>query len=245
MRSKWNKKRIAGFLISLAAFAGALAWISNQEWPVTYYGIMGLFCITTSLVIFCLWRPYKLFTLILCVSLVASQANAAPTEGPHKDLTGACVIAVIILGIGVVIIVSLKKLCNKCLPPAQPPAQPPPPQTNAPPHLASLSGSGPQLSMNDDGLQVYDVSTNHLNNVDPNGYPYLFWFTGSIESSTNLSNWTTECTLNGWASATTVVTIWSNETHSVTNFSTRSSGSIQTAFPDLVADADRKFFRIR
>jgi hypothetical protein len=243
---RWNKKRLIGLVTTLAVYAGVLWFLTKQDWPVGYCGAIWFCGLAAPVAIAFAWRPYKILAVILCVCLYTS-AMPAQSPPPKKNLTGACVLAVIILGIGVVIIVSLKKLCNKCLPPPQSPAQPPPPptSTNQPPHLTSLSGPEIQLQMPDDNLQCYDVSGYQLAHNDPNGYPYVFWFTGEVESSTNLEQWRTEGTINGWVSSTTVAMVISSGTSAVTNFANRFSGSISAPFESLTAEGDRKFFRMR
>ncbi len=249
MSNRWNKKRVAGMMVSIVAYAGCVFWLSGQEPYIALRGMLCLSVVAMFLALYAAWKPFKLFILILCSCLFISQADARPDQQEDQEpLAGACVLGMIILGVGVVIIISLKKMCNRCLPPPHDPPQPPCPTTN---HTysasASLAPGTISLPLSDDAVQCYDVSSYSFEHNDPNGYPYLLWFTCVIESSTNLSNWRSKCTINGWASASTICLLLSDENGEpvCTNFVSRTSSSISGQLPGLVADADRQFFRVK
>jgi len=243
--SKWNRKKIAGMLACGAAYAACVFWLCFQPCYVAMRGMLILSAATTLLAIYAAWKPLKIFILILASCLFVSQAQADTND--DGQLAGACIVAVAVIGVGLLLVISLTKMCKHCLPPPNDPPQPPASSTN---HTASSYGNVTgtvSLPLSDEAVQCYDVSSYSFANRDPNGFPYLLWFTCVIESSTNLSNWRTQCTLNGWASATTIVTVWSDENAQpvCTNFVPRSASSITGQMPSLVADTDRKFFRVK
>lgn len=234
-------------MVSIVAYAGCVFWLSGQEPYIALRGMLCLSVVAMFLALYAAWKPFKILMIILCSCLFVSQADAQ-SEDDDDPFAGACAVAVIVLGAGILLALGLRNMCKHCLPPSKPPPQPPAPTTN---HTYSASESfAPgtiSLPLSDDAVQCYDVSSYSFEHNDPNGYPYLLWFTCVIESSTNLSNWRSKCTINGWASASTICLLLSDENDQpvCTNFVSRTSSSISGQLPGLVADADRQFFRVK
>lgn len=247
--AKFNRKRLAGLLASWCTYAGLLWWLSYQDTHVCVFGILLLSSITTLLSLYLVWKPIRTTTVALIAGLcLLGTPQSAPAQDDQPPFGIECGIALVIIGIGVVVTVSLWRTCQRCLPPTEPPAQPPAtnsiPKTNSVPSTNSPSHHKlPKLT--DASFAYYDVSSMTLSNTDTSGNSYRVWFTGTVQSSTNLNNWKNEITVNGWASSTEVITVYTvNGVPVSTNWTTLGSGTNVVEIPSLNADEPQKFFRV-
>ena len=243
---KFHRKRLAGLLASWCVYAGLLWWLSYQDTHVCVLGILLLSSFTTILSLYLVWKPIRTTTAALIAGLCLL---GAPEPGRAQDpFLEECGVAIVVIGIGIVIAIPLVRICQRCLPPTEPPAQPPAtnsiPRTNSVPSTNSPSHHKlPRLS--DDAFSFYDVSSMTLSNTDLSGNPYHVWFTGTVQSSTNLNDWKNEVTLNGWASSAEVITVYTvNGVAVSTNWTTLGSGTNVVEIPSIDAAEPQKFFRV-
>lgn len=240
---KFNRKRLAGLLASWCALAGAIWWLSYQETHVCMFGFLLLFSLTSLLSLYLLWRPLRTVTAALIVGFVLF---GTPVQNRAQDpWILECSFALVVIGVGVVVVVGLVRTCDRCLPPTEPPAQPPAPSPNTNIIHHTLPRTNVTLNLKDEALGYYDVSSLTLSNSDSHGNSFHVWFHGTVQSSTNLNHWKNEYTINGWASATELVTVYSvNDAPVYTNRSNLAGGIDDVEIPSVTGDEPAKFFRL-
>lgn len=156
---------------------------------------------------FVLWAcNLKTIALLLCASIAIQDVRAVPKDVPPQkpEWVGQLCAGIVVLVVGGVVYVGLKKLCNKCLPPPTAPTNPP--ATNAPPRNSSFSSAAPLFEFDDSAMSVYDISQYSATNAalhGPDGYPYLKQFTYKFRYSTNAVNWITN-SIVGYVSPTLI-----------------------------------------
>jgi len=204
-----NRKRLLGLLVSWSVYAGLICWLSYQEMRTMFLGLLLLSSFTTLLALFLVWKPLRTVVITTIAALVLLQApdQSFAQDDPDPWLI-ECGAGLVVLGVGVVIIVGLIHMCNRCLPTEDPPVQPPaPPLTNSPP-VTNIPPRKVSLALTDQAISYHDVSSMTLSNADSHGNGFRVWFHGTVQSSTNLNDWKNEYTINGWASATELVTVY-------------------------------------
>jgi hypothetical protein len=247
--AKFNRKRLAGLIASWCVYAGLLWWLSYQDTHVCVLGILLLSSFTTLLSLYLVWKPLRTTTVALIAGLCLLGAPQSGSAQEQQDpFLQECVIAIVVIGIGIIVAIPLVRICKRCLPPTEPPAQPPAtnsiPKTNAPPVTNSVPHHIlPKLT--DDSFSYYDVSSMTMSNTDTSGNPYRVWFTGTVQSSSNLNDWKNEVTINGWASSAEVITVYTvNGVAVCTNWTTLASGTNVVEIPSIDAAEPQKFFRV-
>ena len=142
-------------------------------------------------------------SLFLC--LIFSAPSLATQPAPPRDqpkFIVPVICGVIIIAVITVIIIGLVKMCKKIPsgPPPDPddPPPPPPPPTNNP-AITVYQHIGPMVAIeaSDAGVAWYDVRGLGAQR------PYESLMATSIQSSSDLTNWTTEVYLLGWTSRDT------------------------------------------
>lgn len=246
---KFNRKRVTGLLISWAAYAAILWWLSYRELHTCVFGILLLSSITTLFCLYLAWRPIKNISMAIIAGLIllgAPDRASAQTNGNESPFLEECGVALVIIGIGIVICIPLVKICKRCLPTTQPPPQPP--VTNTPPVIVTNAPPKKHVTLNlsDNSFSVWDVSSMTLSNTDSGGLAYTVWIQGTIQSSTNLTAWKTECSMDAWVSARELVTVFRDDHGSLisTNRSSLFGGTNTVIVPAINDNADMKFFRI-
>lgn len=263
---KWNRKHVIGMCITLVLYA-AVFWCLASRTEVTAPCDVAIFStVVAFLGILLAWRPYRMLTILLIASITYCQMQnevvAAPTPQQQQTkemhayvdqlrqdnpLLAELCVAGLIVGVGIILFFGLKKICKQCLPPVVTPATPPqPPATNTPPKIVDAVGNNTaiQLYLSDNTFDVWDVSGFTFENKDPAGNPYVRWFDCVIQSSTNLTDWTTQLVLNGWASSGYLIMVGSDP-HGIplaTNLCLLGQTNSLT-IPGLNAVEDHKFFR--
>jgi hypothetical protein len=140
----------------------------------------------------------RLITILLALSLVLLPVRKTEALLPQ------IFVALVVVGIGCFICITLKKLAE-AIPPLENPPAPPRIPTNAPPNLTSFPASGAYLD--DGGVACFNISGTQFDNKDPYGNPYTKMFSTTLQSSTGTGDWTTECSIVGWVSAKYVITV--------------------------------------
>lgn len=243
-----NRKRLTGLLVSWAIYAGLIYWLSYQEYHICLFGIILLSSLTTLLSLFLAWKPVRTLTVTLVAGIMLwGTPDQSRSQDGNDPLITECVVTLVVIGVGIVLIVGLVRVCKRCLPPAQPPPQPPCciPNTNAPPHTNSTSHYIIPPKLMDDAFSYYDVSSITLSNTDTSGNAYRVWFHGNVESSTNLNQWKNEFTIDGWASPLEVVTVYAVDGIPIaTNRASLGSANNIVEVPAINANEPAKFFRV-
>lgn len=263
---KWNRKRVTGMCVSLILYTGVFALLAFRS-EITAPCEVAVFSTAVAFVaILAAWRPYRMLTLMLVAALTYCETQTVAVGAPapsqqaqelqlylddlkaDNPLLAELCVAGLIVGVGIILFFGLKKICKQCLPPVVTPATPPqPPATNAPPRLTDAMGNDTAicLYLNDDSFDVWDVSGYTFPNTDPAGNPYLRWFRCVLQSSTNLTDWTREVVLNGWASQQYLALVASDPRGIplATNFCLM-GGTNALTLPSITAAEDHKFFRV-
>lgn len=170
------------------------------------------------------------------------ESGASPTDGQvHTDqvVVKACgplcliLVALVIIGVAAVIISGLLKICKNM---NKPPKKPTNPDDTSASNGGTTSALGVQLThiegsyeglptitsaTSEDGIIAYDITGSNqdgsTNDVffDRTGVNrYCMMFVSGAESSTNMVNWQSECTVRGWVSFSPGYTISPSETQS-------------------------------
>lgn len=198
--------------------------------------------------------------LVVCLSATSIKAEQPPDD-PTPQVVAACIVGVVVIGVGYVVYSGLTELCKK-LPPMEPPPPPPPnpsctnavpghpdwPHTNCSPATASSAFTGqyqgsPSLELSG---PYESGEITHLGYADPGGQPYINYFRLTIQASTNLTDWNTECQVNGYKSSGYVLFINSDangpfSTNGV--YLTSGTGTNVVTLPTGIAQ-ERKWFRM-
>lgn len=187
------------------------------------------------------------------------DANALPTP----QAGGGIILGALVIVLGIVVYVGLRKLCRRLNQPATPPPTPP---TNQPPMVSftgeplygysgglvmpmgnlAATNSDPQLDYtNDCGIAAWDIS--QYGWVDQDGQLYEVLQHTKIESSTNLRDWRVEYELHVYSSVSNVIMCW-RDRFGVPVFTNGSrigpAGTFTNTAPLNLMDRDSKFFRL-
>lgn len=160
-----------------------------------------------------------------------------------KAVVAQCIVGLVVIGVGVVVYMGLKKMCDH-LPPCDNPPQPPaPPVTNAPPK--KVTGTAPLIQVSDSGVEAYDISgASYFAQTDPYGNPYTRLFRGSLSTSTNLVTWDRSLKFVGWMSYRYTIMVWySNTVPILTNGTDMVSGNMTNGIDFPIDTGPRMFFR--
>jgi hypothetical protein len=191
-------------------------------------------------------QPMKTTTLILVLSMLFISPGSYQAQEKSDDKLAALVCAVLVVGVGTVVIIGLVKLCQKIPTPDAPPPAPPyyPPTiptstTNLPKWFKRIS---PPLS--DVAISSYDISGYAI----PDGYSsakslatFKTLTAMRVECSTNLSQWSEEMTITQWISDHGIFSAVYRDGSNVMN--TYSSG-ITNYVPMEIGEGDKKFWRV-
>ena len=148
-------------------------------------------------------------TGLTIIALLLNPQPKAKAQSNPKVIAEFCV-GLVVVAVGAIVIYKLCKVAKKLVPPVTPPTPPPPP-TNAPPatnHFAFQASSDtplPVLNLGGDEGEVYDISSSGL--LDPDGNRFVYLYVLTLMSSTNLGQWSEECTVTGWCSASWFVAV--------------------------------------
>ncbi len=260
--NSWSKGRVLGLCGVIAVYGLAILLIAFACDKVGRFIWLGMLGYTTFvLAAIALFKPPK--NLMIAI-LLAGVISAAPIYRA-RALFAECAIALVVMGVGVVCYVGLKKMC-KNLPPTEAPPPPPLPSctncnpshpawpcTNCPPlksiGLKSLvwnDGSSVVVNLPDDAIFVGQI-TNQLAEVDPYGNPYtrVFWF--SLNTSENLLDWSTSMSVTGWVSqsAMVAVTYNANGTPLGTNWSQIVNAATTNTITGNMRRREQQFFLVK
>lgn len=200
--------------------------------------------------------------LVVCLSITPLKAEQPPDSVEPQFPVAPCVITIMVVGVGYVVVTGLTKLC-KNLPPMEP-APPPPPNPNCTnavpghpdwPHtnclpvtqaIQAFTGSvqGPFSLELSGPYEAGDITS--LGYTDPDGYLYTKFFRVTMQASTNLTEWATECQVSGYKSGGYVLFICADangpfSTNGV--YLTAGSGTNVITMPVGVVK-ERQFFRM-
>lgn len=255
---QFNRKRVAGMMISWSVFAGLFYWICSQNDRVTGVGLVALFCAVTLLAIWLAWRPFKILSILLAAALAFSQFDVeAQQDGDTNNVTlieglGAA----IFVGVCVVLVAGLWKIAKKI--PKNPPADPDDPPcptnclprtntipTNTPPAHKTITVNNPMLT--DAAVTIWDCSSNTLANTDPQGHSYQRWAHSRLESSPDQTAWSTVCRMHEWCSDYNLCVVFYTPDRQPwsTNFFALPLSTNSIVMPWLVADPKAMYFRLR
>lgn len=148
-------------------------------------------------------------------SAEAVQIYCQYSSNPPRQQGSAMLFTLIVVGIvGGIFIWGISKMCKMIpkSPPSDNPPPPPPPSTNAPPQHASAALMGRSICLTnlcDDqaaGIACWDIS--FLNYWDQAGNaPYILEENYTMQSSTNMSDWTNELSVVSWISEAGMQTV--------------------------------------
>lgn len=162
-----------------------------------------------AIAVLALLRPWK--NKVLTYALIASLATAGVMT-PRKakaTVAIACAIAVTVIIVGFVVCIKLNELCKKIPPshPEEPPENPSTTNSAADIKISADVAPMPRVSLEDDN--AYDGYNYQFQHRDPWGNNYTAHFSTTLQSSTNLPNWKTECGIKGWVSSAFMLTVYS------------------------------------
>ncbi len=183
----------------------------------------------------------RILTGLLILAMLLMAIPVSKSQEEPKYVLEICV-AVVVVGVGAVVVCGLCKLAKK-IPPTDP--QPPAPPTNAPPttnhlsfHLESQPAC-PVVQMEGTNGEIYDISSYGF--LDPDGQPYTSMYALAINSSTNFRQWSQECCITGWMSYGWCVAIcYQGGAPVSTNWSQSRSNVVNAA----ISPAASKFFMV-
>jgi hypothetical protein len=202
-------------------------------------------------------KPNSLIAVLLAVALLFINSNpikAAPK--PDGKVWEYLICAALVVGVGAVVVVGLKKICSKLPtpPPTDPP--PPPPPTNPPPILNPTNAppTNPPtkpwykkiLSLTDANANAYDISGYAIpDRYAPAGADYKTIVSMTLQSSTNLVDWGEEFSLTQWVSDYGMFNAYYRGGSNLLN--TYSGLGVTNYVPLDIGSGDepKKFFRMR
>jgi hypothetical protein len=141
-------------------------------------------------------KSYIALVAVIAAALVY-QASSYPARSNDDDqeelITEACV-AVVVIGVGAVIVTNIKKLCDRINPPKKPTGHHAVPQ----PIAASISTQtastqGATFNFDDSAVTCLDISDFSTNAAffGPDGLQYTLYFSYAFRTSPDLRTWTT------------------------------------------------------
>jgi hypothetical protein len=141
-------------------------------------------------------KSYLALVVLVAAALVYSQrAESYPSKpGPDQELIAEGCVAIVVVGVGVVIVTSIKKLCDKINPPKKPSGHHPMPMPI--PASAGVPYQGSQntpFQFDDTAVQCWDISDYSTNAAfhGPDGIPYHLYFSYQFRTSNDLRTWET------------------------------------------------------
>ncbi len=171
----------------------------------------------------------KLVSSVLAVALLLSTSPCYATDDPPDDDPPTTIaMACFVIAIGGVVAVGLWKLCKAIPSPGDIPHPVAAPPTNPPP-IINPTNSVPTNKPPWWKFWTLNVASNTIHAQNIVGYGFLDYSNRvydqmvdySIESSTNLRDWRTECSVTGWlSSGAAFFAYYSNGVPLVTTYST-------------------------
>ena len=195
----------------------------------------------------------KSISVLLVTSLLACTSPALPDDPPPPDDATAAMACFVVV-IGGIIAVGLWKIC-KCIPdPGDIPHPQVPPPTNPPPVINPTNAPPTNVPPNKHWWQKFTLnvptqlpqrSIASWGYQDQSGHTYESLVSYAIQSSTNLVNWQTECTVTGWLSSGAA--FWAYYSNGVPLVTTYSDSYSQTNYVPWnlgTGDEPSKSFRL-
>ena len=184
------------------------------------------------------------FKLILSFLFIPVQVRSAP----HCS---GVVYGTMILIVGAVLFLGLKKMCKNISPPATPPPPPPAPGNTNQTAMTMSSSSiaiplGTVGDTNQSAFAEYDIRGYGW--YDPRGYLYEVFSQGALLSSTNSIDWTTNMVVRSYSSVGSLLMVWCNgEGYPVsTNYAESFTGEVEISCPvELInLSESKRFFKL-
>lgn len=190
----------------------------------------------------------KLTTLALVLSLlfIAPESYHVRAQSNEKVLA-PLLCAAVVVGVGIIVVIGLKKLCEKIPTPDAPPPIPPVHPSTVPTSTTNLPPWFKRISppLNDYAVFVEDISTYQIPD-NYGGAKSLSYFNTlvafKIQSSTNLQEWRDELTITQWVSSRGAFSAVYQDGSNIMN--TYSLGRTNYVPIDIAGNESNKFFRV-
>lgn len=202
----------------------------------------------------------KVVTFLLVLSIlilpIRVQAQDKGKDDPEPKVAACGVaIGVLVLAGGVVVVIKLKDWCDRIVPPLEPPPPPPPvvitntPCTNCPPtntfaKMWKSEVNPPVLVLAEQGMEKLDVYSYGWKDMEDFSYHTLI--RGTVQTSTNLSNWKAAFEMRTWISAAHLLTVIydSNGIPVSTNYTAGATNETYVELPAASPPPNVSFFRV-
>lgn len=258
----WTKRRVFGLCGLIAIYGLAILLIAltcDKAGQFVWLGMLGYLTFVVAAI--ALFKPPKatLVAILLASAIVATPIYRA------RALIAQCGVALVVIGVGVVCYVGLKKMCKKLEPTEAPPPPPGPsctncnpvhpewPCTNCPPlkefNLKSLTwndGSSIVINLADDAVFAGEI-TNTLTETDPYGNAYTKVFSFRVDTSEDLTQWSGQMSVTGWMSqAAMIAVVYAPDGKPLsTNWSEIVNGGTTNVLEGPVHRRERQFFLLK
>jgi hypothetical protein len=178
-------------------------------------------------------------SLIALIALTPFRQERAKAADPNALLPAMC--ALVVIGIGIVVVYEMVKLCKKMDQRDQ--EQKDPPDTNKVNRAQSVMPPGNHMTLTDASVNAYDCS--EFGMADPySGSLITTRSCGILQSSTDLANWSEEYSFTGWTSADGTMMLWTKQGIPVMTNYVPIFGTNVLSLPICSATEPRKFYRV-